>query len=97
MIGKSKILNEEGLHMRPSSKVVTLVEKFNGTVFFYYNNIKADAKNILELMFLSLCKNDEFEIEIISNLSDSLLAKEEEKNLYEKLVYLIEVQKFGEI
>lgn len=94
---KSKILNEEGLHMRPSSKVVTLVENFNGTVFFYCNGIKADAKNILELMFLSLCKNDEFEIEIVSFNENSALAELEEQEMYKKLVDLIEIQKFGEI
>lgn len=89
---KFTIYNEEGLHMRPSSQIILLTESFCGDVFFHYSGIKVNAKNIMELMFLSLCKDDEFYIEIISSKND----KNEELKLYNQLKELIEKQKFGE-
>lgn len=86
------IYNEQGLHMRPSAKVVSLVEHFNGDVIFSFNSHKADAKNIMELMFLSLCEGDTFKVEIKSNVDDHSA----ENELFNQLLNLIEKEKFGE-
>lgn len=86
-----KICNEQGMHMRPSSMIVSTVENFDGEVIFVFKQKKANAKNIIELMFLELCKDDEFEVHISSNKKDT----DCENELFENLLNLIE-QKFGE-
>lgn len=87
-----RIYNMQGLHMRPAAQIATIAQEFEGRVYFYFDNKKANAKNILELMFLSLNENDEFKVIIESNSGNY----EQENEMYQKLLKLIEIDKFGE-
>lgn len=96
MEGILEIKNEQGLHMRPSSQIVALCEETECEVFFEFQDQVANARNIMELMFLSLLKDDIFKVKIKSNNSDEKIAKDEEYSFYIKLKNLIEEKKFGE-
>jgi len=50
------ILNSLGIHARPSSAVVSIAEKYNDSIKLYFGNSIADAKSILDIMLLAMCK-----------------------------------------
>lgn len=44
-----KVINEQGIHARPSTKIATLSLKFEGNVYIIYNEEKFDAKMLWKL------------------------------------------------
>lgn len=83
-----KVINEQGIHARPSTKIATLSLKFEGDVHIIYNDEKFDAKNVMEIMLIGLEKNSIFEI------SADCGNKNKEIEFLNKLKYLIEVEQF---
>ena len=83
-----EVLNEQGIHARPSKKICGITNKFKGSVHFKFKNEVYDAKNIMSIMLIGLEKGNQFEI-IADNGN-----KEEEIQLLASLKDLIEVKKF---
>jgi phosphotransferase system HPr (HPr) family protein len=52
-----KIKIENGLHARPSAELIKLMNTFKSTVYFNINTKKVNAKSILNLMGVSIQKN----------------------------------------
>ncbi|MFD2212490.1 HPr family phosphocarrier protein [Metabacillus endolithicus] len=48
---------ENGLHARPSAELIKLMNTFKSTVYFNINTKKVNAKSILNLMGVSIKKN----------------------------------------
>lgn len=90
MISKqTKIINQSGLHARPASEFVRTASKFKSKITICRTNetdSKMDAKSIMGLLTLGLCRNDEVEIEANG---------EDEAEAVESLVSMIN-QGFGE-
>lgn len=87
------IQNEQGLHARPSTKIVEITQKFNGDVSIHTENESVDAKNVMGLMLLALSKGERFTLEANSYTND----EKSELKLLDDLKYLVEVLKFDEI
>lgn len=85
---KVEVFNEQGIHARPSNKICNITNKFNGNIFFKFQNQNYDAKNIMEIMLIGLSQGDIFEI-----IADGKNIAEE-KNILEKLKTLIEIEQF---
>ena len=83
-----EVLNEQGIHARPSTKICSITNKFKGNVYFEFKNEVYDAKNIMSIMLIGLEKGNKFEI-IADNGN-----KEEETQLLASLKDVIEVKKF---
>ncbi|WP_066899646.1 HPr family phosphocarrier protein [Streptobacillus notomytis] len=86
---KVKVLNEQGIHARPSTKICAITNKFSGNVFFRCNGEDYDAKNIMAILLIGLEKGREFEI-----IADSDNEKEE-IDLLNSLQKLIEIEQFN--
>ncbi|MCC8192797.1 MAG: HPr family phosphocarrier protein [Ruminococcus sp.] len=81
MITKSyKIVNEQGLHMRPAGLVAAELGKFQSEVTIKFNGNDVNAKSIMNLM--AACIKCGSEIEIIFNGSDEQQASEKFEELY---------------
>lgn len=87
------IQNEQGLHARPSTKIVEITQKFKGDVSVCAKNEVVDAKNVMGLMLLALSKGEVFTLLVKSSEND----EQSEQKLIDDLKYLVEVLKFNEI
>lgn len=47
-----KLLNENGLHARPATKIAELVAKYNSKVLVSCNGMEVDAKRVINLLML---------------------------------------------
>ncbi|CAM3241320.1 HPr family phosphocarrier protein [Streptobacillus ratti] len=86
---KVKVLNEQGIHARPSTKICAITTKFSGDVFFRCDGENYDAKNIMDILLIGLEKGREFEI-IADNGNEK-----EEIELLNSLQKLIEIEQFN--
>lgn len=59
----TRIVNEEGLHARPSTLIVKTANGYASTITLSIGARTADAKSILEVMMLVSPKGTEVEIE----------------------------------
>lgn len=65
MIEKSMIiLNETGLHARPASQLVSLMNGFKCDIKIIKENKTANAKSILNIMSMALAKGSEITIRV---------------------------------
>jgi phosphocarrier protein HPr len=48
-----QIVNAYGLHMRPSTKFITLASSFQSEVWVHFQGIKANGKSILDMTSLA--------------------------------------------
>lgn len=58
-----KVLNNEGLHARPASLLVQAAAQFKSDVFVCHEEMRLNAKSIMNIMSLCLAKDAEFTIE----------------------------------
>jgi phosphocarrier protein HPr len=58
-----KIINKRGLHTRPSTALVKCSNSFMSKIKLYYKDFEVDAKNLIDVMMLSVNKGEEVTIE----------------------------------
>jgi phosphocarrier protein HPr len=86
LVCKVRVKNRQGLHTRPATTIVKLLQNCKSDVYFIHKNEKVNAKSILSLLMLAARKNAHITIEVDG----------EDANLtMEKLVEAFENQ-FGE-
>ncbi len=84
---KVKVKNNMGLHTRPATEIVKMLQGVKSEVSFTYKNETVNAKSILSILMLALKKN--------STLLVTVEGFDAEETL-EKLILAFETQ-FGEI
>jgi phosphocarrier protein HPr len=75
------VKNEKGIHARPSSEIAKEALKYKSTITVYYNNKKADAKDVLQLIMLELFEGTV--VKIVADGADEAEALENIKKLFE--------------
>jgi phosphocarrier protein HPr len=74
---KLTIKNELGLHARASSKFSDLSSKYSSKISINFNDEIVDAKNMMDVLLLSIGIGDSFEISISgSDEKDALISIE---------------------
>lgn len=56
------ILNEKGLHTRPSTELVKCASKFDSQITLQYQNMSVNAKSILGVLMLAAVKGAVIEV-----------------------------------
>lgn len=74
------IHNDDGLHARPATKIIEIVNNHKSNAFLCYNNKKINLRSIVSIMSLSIEKGTE--IKFITEGDD-------EQELLDKLVELV--------
>ena len=59
------ILNDRGLHCRPSMEIVKCAHHFKSEIFLNYKKNKVNAKSLLSVLMLAACKGAKIKIEAI--------------------------------
>ncbi|MDR2161578.1 MAG: HPr family phosphocarrier protein [Desulfovibrio sp.] len=52
-----RVMDNLGLHARPAAKVARTARQFQSDIFLSWRGVSADAKNILDILFLSAPHN----------------------------------------
>lgn len=64
LVWNYEIRDSEGLHARPSSKLVMTAIKYKSSIRIIYGENSADAKDILEVMALGVYKSAKIIVQI---------------------------------
>ncbi|MEM8628599.1 MAG: HPr family phosphocarrier protein [Chlamydiota bacterium] len=60
-----KIRNALGLHTRPATVIVQLLEKFSAKVEFVYYKQRINARSVMEILSLAVQKNEQITIRVL--------------------------------
>lgn len=86
LVCKVQVKNRLGLHTRPATVIVKLLQNSKSEVHFIYKRARVNAKSILSLLMLAASKNAKITIEVVGQDANVTM---------EKLVEAFENQ-FGE-
>lgn len=86
LVAKVKVKNSMGLHTRPATAIVKLLQGCKSNVFFTYRKETINAKSILSILMLAARKN--------TNITISVTGEDAQETL-DKLTAAFEA-KFGE-
>lgn len=86
LIRKVQVKNQLGLHTRPATAIVRLLQTSKSEVFFSHKSETINAKSILSILILAATKNSKITIQVEGEDADETM---------EKLVEAFENQ-FGE-
>lgn len=64
IIKKLKIKNDLGLHIRPATSIVKMLQPFKSSVSFIYKDTTANARSIMSLLMLTAKKNAQITVEV---------------------------------
>lgn len=73
LLNKVQIKNNMGLHTRPATEIVKLLQNRKSQVHFIYKTAKVDAKSILNLLMLTAKKNSWITIEVEGEDAESTM------------------------
>ena len=68
------VINEKGLHTRPSTELVKCSSSFSSKINLFYKNYAVNAKSLLGILMLAANKGAKIKIEAIG--SDAVIAVE---------------------
>ncbi|MDH4129733.1 MAG: HPr family phosphocarrier protein [Spirochaetota bacterium] len=58
-----KVKNHDGIHARPSVKIVEMANKFSSNIIIKKGNLSVDGKSILDILTLAACFGTELIVE----------------------------------
>lgn len=64
LVCKVQVKNRLGLHTRPATTIVKLLQNCKSEVYFTHKQDKVNAKSILSLLMLAASKNSKITIEV---------------------------------
>jgi phosphocarrier protein len=68
-----QIVNAHGVHLRPSTKFVTLANTFQSKVWVHFQGVKANGKSILDMTSLAAACGATLELEAVGPDSEAAL------------------------
>lgn len=75
LVRKVQVKNRLGLHTRPATTIVKLLQNCKSDVYFVHKKEKINAKSILSLLMLAARKNARITIEIEGEDADLIMEK----------------------
>jgi phosphocarrier protein len=75
LIQKVQVKNQMGLHTRPATFIVKLLQNCKSDVRFTHKQETVNAKSILSILMLAACKNSKITIEVEGEDADSTMQK----------------------
>lgn len=75
LIHKVQVKNPLGLHTRPATIIVKLLQNCKSDVFFSHKRLSVNAKSILSILMLAAKKNSRITISITGDDADETMSK----------------------
>ncbi len=61
------VLNDKGLHTRPSTEIVKCAMHFSSQVLLSYKNLQVNAKSLLGILMLAAGRGAKIQVEAVGN------------------------------
>ncbi|MCX6991296.1 MAG: HPr family phosphocarrier protein [Chlamydiae bacterium] len=72
---KVKVMNSLGLHARPATAIVKLLQETKSSVSFTYHNETINAKSIMSILMLAAAKNSVIKVDIEGDDAEEVMNK----------------------
>ena len=72
---KVKVINSLGLHARPATAIVKLLQETKSSVSFTFQNETINAKSIMSILMLAAAKNSVIKIDIEGDDAEEVMNK----------------------
>jgi phosphocarrier protein len=72
---KVKVKNSAGLHTRPASRIVQMLQGISSSVYFTCREERVNAKSIMSLLTLAATKNSSITIEAEGEDAEHIIGK----------------------
>lgn len=72
---KLRVKNPMGLHTRPATLIVKLLQNSKSDIFFTYKRLTINAKSILSLLMLAAKKNSTITVTVNGEDADEIMGK----------------------
>ena len=72
---KVKVINSLGLHARPATAIVKLLQETKSSVSFTYQNETINAKSIMSILMLAAAKNSVIKVDIEGDDAEEVMNK----------------------
>ena len=72
---KVKVMNSLGLHARPATAIVKLLQETKSSVFFTFENETINAKSIMSILMLAAAKNSVIKVDIEGDDAEEVMNK----------------------
>lgn len=78
VVKKIRVKNELGLHTRPATMIVKILQEFKSRVTFTYRKESIDARSILSILMLAVQKNSILTVKIEGEDAQAAMKRLEE-------------------
>ena len=75
LVSKLRVRNSMGVHTRPATSIVKLLQHSKSDVFFTHKKETVNAKSILSILMLALHKNAQLTITVEGDDAEETMAK----------------------
>lgn len=75
LVSKVQVKNRMGLHTRPATTIVKMLQNCKSSVFFTHKKDTINAKSILSILMLAAKKNAKITISVDGEDADQVMAK----------------------
>ena len=75
LIRKLRVKNSMGLHTRPATLIVKLLQNSKSDILFTYKRLTVNAKSILSLLMLAAKKNSTITVTILGEDAEEMMLK----------------------
>lgn len=75
LVKKVKVKNEQGLHTRPATAIVKMLQRVKSQVWFTYKTDRVNAKSILSILMLAAGRNGQILIEVEGEDAEDTMQK----------------------
>ena len=72
---KVKVMNSLGLHARPATAIVKLLQETKSSVSFTFQNETINAKSIMSILMLAAAKNSVIKVDIEGDDAEEVMNK----------------------
>jgi phosphocarrier protein HPr len=73
LVSKVQVKNSMGLHTRPATEIVKLLQRYNSNVFLTYKKETVNARSILGILMLAAGRNSNLTITVDGDDAEEVL------------------------
>jgi len=71
--GRFTVLNEKGLHARPSTEIVKCASQYNSEIHLFYSDFIVNAKSILGILMMAAARGGQVTVEAVGDDAEEAL------------------------
>ena len=73
-LGAFVVLNDQGLHTRPSTEIVKCASKYHSEIHLRYRDFVVNAKSILGILMMAAVRGGKISVEVVGEDAEEALS-----------------------